>query len=116
MADAEQAIKALKGSPHSEFVSGDGLVSVDVTDIVRLLEKQVPRVMSWKEIIAYLRDDDGDKQPIWMEWKCVPGLNGWTLAYSLKDLANRYKENYNVLWRPWTSKPSKEKREAEAWK
>lgn len=84
-------------------------------DALSLLEAQRPRIMTPEEIKKYLADPDGDKAPIWMEWKTIPGMCGWALAFTVADLMKRFFDKYNVNWRPWTSRPTDKQRRLAPW-
>ena len=73
------------------------------------------RVLTLEEIKDYLNDPDGDKKPLWLEWHTIPALSGWVLASQVSDLMKRYMDSYNNTWRPWTSRPTDEQREAVKW-
>lgn len=84
-------------------------------DVLELLEEQKPRVLTLKEIKAYINSLDDDKKPLWLEWSTIPLVSGWVFPSMVTDLMKRYLKSYNINWRPWTSRPTVEQMKAVKW-
>jgi len=113
-------LRRLEEAHKDDFVgTGETNWSLMCHDVANRLEElltaQEPRVMTLEEIKDYLDDPGGDKKPLWLEWHSIPALSGWVLASQVSDLMKRYMDSYNNTWRPWTSRPTDEQREATSW-
>lgn len=135
MADREKVIKGLgchmgagfcDDCPYIESCGEDNAGQALLADVMALLKKQEPRLMTLTEVV------DGVNTPAWFEGRSNGSYKGWVLIYDVQDgmgiTGTRVgvtkaghitiwpsHELYGSKWRCWTDKPTDAQREATPW-
>lgn len=100
--------------PYENMCFGEEICMVSplASDAFILLKEQEPRVMTLDDL------NQCKKETIWVEIKHDNSLKQLTqdgiAMLTFIGLLHHW-NGYNTTWRCWTSKPSEERREAEAW-